>query len=47
LKDILIKLEKENINLKMVKEQIREEIRKMLAVKEFRQVYVTVDVDPM
>lgn len=47
LKDILIKLEKENISLKLIKEQIREEIQKMLAVKQFKQVYVTVDVDPV
>ncbi len=47
LKDILIKLEKENINLRLIKEQIREEIQKILTTKQFKQVYVVIDVDPM
>ncbi len=47
LKEILIKLEKENVNLKLIKDQIREEIQKILLTKKFKQVYTVVDVDPM
>jgi primosomal protein N' (replication factor Y) len=47
LKDILIKIEKENVNLRAVKEQIREEIQKLLTTKLYRQAFVVADVDPM
>lgn len=47
LKDILIKLEKENVNLRLIKDQIREEIQKILTTKQFKQVTIVIDVDPM
>lgn len=47
LKDILIKLEKENVNLRLIKDQIREEIQKILTTKQFKQVSIVIDVDPM
>ncbi|MDJ1466443.1 replication restart helicase PriA [Xanthocytophaga flava] len=47
LKDILIKLEKDNINLRLIKEQIREEIQKILTTKQFKQASIVIDVDPM
>ncbi len=47
LKDILIKLEKENVNLRVIKDQIREEIQKILTTKQFKQVSIVIDVDPM
>jgi primosomal protein N' (replication factor Y) len=47
LKDIIIKLEKENINLKAVKEMIRKEMQEVCTQKEFRQVTIVADVDPL
>jgi primosomal protein N' (replication factor Y) (superfamily II helicase) len=47
LKDILIKLEKENVNLKAVKEMIRKEMLDICTQKEFKQVTIVADVDPL
>jgi primosomal protein N' (replication factor Y) len=47
LKDIIIKLEKENINLKAIKEMIRKEMQEVCTQKEFRQVTIVADVDPL
>lgn len=47
LKDIIIKLEKDNINLKAVKEMIRIEMQEVCTQKEFRQVTIVADVDPL
>lgn len=47
LKDIIIKLEKENINLKAIKEMIRREMQEVCTQKEFKQVSIVADVDPL
>lgn len=47
LQDILIKLEKENLNLKSVKEFIRQQMQEVCLQKAFRQVTIIADVDPM
>lgn len=45
LKDILIKIERDNPNLKMAKKLIQEEITLLITSKAFRKVEVVVDVD--
>ncbi|HYG39836.1 MAG TPA: primosomal protein N' [Cytophagales bacterium] len=47
LKDILIKLERGKINLTESKKLIAEAINKVSVQKEFRNIHMTVDVDPV
>jgi primosomal protein N' (replication factor Y) len=47
LKDIVIKLERENVNLKVVKELLREQMLAVSLLKPFRQVTLVADVDPV
>jgi primosomal protein N' (replication factor Y) len=47
LKDIIIKLEKENLNLKALKEMIRKEMQEVCIQKEFKQINIVADVDPL
>ena len=47
LKDIIVKLEKENINLKAIKEMIRKEMLEICTQKEYKQVSIVADVDPL
>ncbi len=47
LKDIVIKLERENVNLKAVKELLREQMLAVSLLKPFRQVTLVADVDPV
>jgi primosomal protein N' (replication factor Y) len=47
LKDIVIKLERENVNLKTVKELLREQMLAVSLLKPFRQVTLVADVDPV
>lgn len=45
--EIWIKLERNKIDLSKSKVLIREEINKIISLKAYRQVYITVDVDPV
>lgn len=47
LKDIIIKLEKENINLKSIKQMIRLEMQEICIQKEFKHINIVADVDPL
>jgi len=45
--DIFIKLERDKINLKEVKNITKEQISLLLLEKEFKKSQVVIDVDPM
>lgn len=47
LKHVLIKLEREKINLKAVKEFIAKQCQNVMLMKQFKSVQVVIDVDPM
>ena len=47
IKDIIIKLEKEKINLEKAKALINDAVRQTQRVKEFKNPYIVVDVDPV
>lgn len=47
IKQILIKLEKEKINLKAVKAYIATQCQQVMLLKQFKSVQVIIDVDPM
>ena len=47
LKNILIKLEREKIDLKAVKNFIQEQREEVLLMKEFKKLQIVIDVDPM
>ncbi len=47
LKDIVIKLERDAINLKAVKTFLREQMQAVNLLKPFRQVTLVADVDPV
>ncbi len=47
LKDIILKLEKENFNLKAAKDLIREQMQAVTLLKPYKQVSIVVDVDPL
>jgi primosomal protein N' (replication factor Y) len=47
LKDIIIKLERENVNLKAVKDLLRAEMQAIILIKRYKQVTIVADVDPM
>jgi primosomal protein N' (replication factor Y) len=45
--NLLLKIERENVDLKAVKQFIREKVDEILTEKEFKKVQIVVDVDPM
>ncbi len=45
--NLLIKIERENVDLKAVKQFIREKVDEILTEKEFKKVQVVIDVDPV
>jgi primosomal protein N' (replication factor Y) len=45
--NLLIKIERENVDLKMVKNHIREKIEEVITEKDFKKVQIVVDVDPL
>jgi primosomal protein N' (replication factor Y) (superfamily II helicase) len=47
LRHILIKLEKEKLNLKVVKELVAKECQAVTLMKQFKSVQINIDVDPM
>ncbi|MCU0440002.1 MAG: primosomal protein N' [Raineya sp.] len=47
IKHILVKLEREKINLKAVKEFVAQQCQNVMLMKQFKSVQVVIDVDPM
>jgi primosomal protein N' (replication factor Y) len=47
IKHILVKLEREKINLKAVKEFVAKQCQNVMLMKQFKSVQVVIDVDPM
>ncbi|MBY0424389.1 MAG: primosomal protein N', partial [Cytophagales bacterium] len=47
LQEVWIKLERDKIDIPKSKMLIREEINKIISLKEYRQLYIQVNVDPM
>jgi primosomal protein N' (replication factor Y) len=45
--NLLLKIERDNVDLNAVKQFIREKVDEILAEKEFKKVQIVVDVDPM
>jgi len=47
INEIYIKLERDKVNSKAIKEQIQKEIRNLLSISKFKNTIVASDVDPV
>ncbi|TAE46096.1 MAG: hypothetical protein EAY69_09485, partial [Cytophagales bacterium] len=45
--NILIKIERDNVDLKAVKQFIAQKIEDVITQKKYRQVQIVIDVDPL